>query len=103
MQAILIMWLVNKWDSQNIDSGTEFLCTVLEEEIYTKTTEVMAEVLEEHYMYNDILEFINCIWGLVQAAHNWFKEYIKTINLKVGFKKCKTGTCLFIKSEQTPH
>ena len=46
----------------------------------------MAEVLEEHYIYKDILTPINSINGLVQAAILWFKEYIKTMNLKAGFK-----------------
>ena len=34
------------------------------------------------------------IYGLVQAARCWFKSYIKTITLKEGLKKCKTGTCI---------
>ena len=33
----------------------------------------MAEVLEEDYTYGNILTLINCICGLVQAAHYWFK------------------------------
>ena len=30
------MWLINKWDSQNIDNKKTFLYAVLEDEIYTK-------------------------------------------------------------------
>ena len=56
---ILIMWLVNKWDSQNIDVKTAFLYSVLEEEIYMKIPEVMAELIEEYYTYKDILTPIN--------------------------------------------
>ena len=46
INAILLMWLINKWDPQNIDPETAFLYAVLEEEIYMKIPEVIAEVLE---------------------------------------------------------
>ena len=44
--------------------------------------EGMAEVSEEHYMHNDILEPLKVVYGLVQAVCCWFKEYIKTMALK---------------------
>ena len=62
------MWLINKWEYHNIDVKTVFLYVVLEEEIYTKITEGIAEVIEEHYMYRDILKRIKSIYGIVQAA-----------------------------------
>ena len=37
---------------------------------------------------------IKSIYGLVKAEYLWFKEYIKTMTLKAGFKKFKTGPCL---------
>ena len=43
----------------------------------------MAEVLDEEYTYKYILTLIKYIYGLVQAARYYFKEYIKTITLKV--------------------
>ena len=33
LSIILIMWLIKKWDSQTIDVETEFLYSLLEEEI----------------------------------------------------------------------
>ena len=50
-------------------------------------TDKMSEGFEEHYNYENILKLTKCIYGLLQAAHNCFKEYIKNMNLKVGFKK----------------
>ena len=38
--VILLMWLSNKWESQTIDTETEFLYTIQEEEIYTNMPEV---------------------------------------------------------------
>ena len=34
------------------------------------------------------------IYSLVQASNFWFMEYIKTMNLKAGFKQCKNDPCL---------
>ena len=42
----------------------------------------IAKLTEENYMYEDILTPIKSICVLVQAAHFWFKEYIKTMTLK---------------------
>ena len=45
LRVILIIWLINRWDSHNIDAETAFLYAVLEEEIYRKIPEGMAEAL----------------------------------------------------------
>ena len=41
-------------------------------------------------MYDDILTLIKYICGLIKSARCWFKEYIKTMTLNVGFKQCNT-------------
>ena len=46
----------------------------------------MVEVLEETYTYKDILTLIKSIYSILQEETCWFKEYIKTMNLKEGFK-----------------
>ena len=38
-----------------------------------KIPEVMAELIEEHYMYKDILALIKYIYGLVYEARVCFK------------------------------
>ena len=45
-------------------------------------------------MYEYISTPIKYIYGLVQAEHFWFKEYIKTMTLKAWVKKFKTDPCL---------
>ena len=54
----------------------------------------MVEVLEETYTYKDILTLIKSIYSILQEETCWFKEYIKTMNLKEGFKYCKTYPCI---------
>ena len=92
--VILLMWLINKWYSQNIYVETLFLYALLQEEIYTKIPEGMSEVIEEHYIYKYISTLIKCIHGLLQAVRFWLKEYIEKMTLKVGFKN-ETLTLVF--------
>ena len=49
---------------------------------------------EDEYTYKEILTLIQSIYVFLQAAGCWFKEYIKTIPPKAGFKKCTTNPCL---------
>ena len=59
--------------------------------------EVMDDVLEENYMCEYILTLLKYIHSLVKSERWWFKEYIKTMTLKIGFKQCKTDPCLLYK------
>ena len=52
------------------------------------------EVLETCFTENDILKLIRFIYVIVKAACCWFKEYIKTMIIKVGFNKCNNYPCL---------
>ena len=40
------------------------------------------------------MTLIKRIYCIVKALRCWFKEYIKTMNLNVGLKQCKTDTCI---------
>ena len=65
-----------------------------------KISEGMTELLEKHYMHNDILTLIKSMYGLVQSAYCWFKECINNIALMAVFGKCKTGTCLLLNQRE---
>ena len=69
LRVILLVWLINEWDYENIDTEIEFLYALLKKEIYMKTSEEMSEVLEEDYTYTKILTLIKYIYGIVQALH----------------------------------
>ena len=51
-----------------------------------KIKEVIADVFEEHYTYEDISTLINSVYGLVQGTCFLFKECIKTTTINEGFK-----------------
>ena len=86
LQIILIMWLIDNWYSLNIDAETAFSYAILEEELFMKIIEVIADVFEEHYTYEDISTLINSVYGLGQEKCFLFKECIKTTTINEGFK-----------------
>ena len=88
------MWLINKWYSETIDIETEFFYALIEEEIHLKIPLGMAEVLEEDYTYKELLRLIKCINIILQAVRFWFRDYIRTMTLKLGVKQYKTDFCL---------
>ena len=45
-------------------------------------------------MYYYTQKLLKYIYGLIHAERLQFKEYIKTMTLKAGYKKCKTEPCL---------
>ena len=73
IRIILLMWLIKKWDSHTIDSKPAFLYALIEEGIYTNIPKGMAELLEEHYMFKDILILIDYIYDCIQVAGCWFR------------------------------
>ena len=43
---------------------------------------------------------IKSIYGIVQVEYCWFKEYIKEMTLKEGFKSFKTDTYLLYRENE---
>ena len=47
------MWIINKCESQIIDSDTSFLYETLEEELYMNIPPLMVEALVQDLSYDD--------------------------------------------------
>ena len=56
--------------------------------------EIIAELIEYHYMYEYILALIKSIYSLIKVSRFWVKGYIKTMTLNAGLKKYMADTCL---------
>ena len=93
-RLVLLNWLINDWDSQVIDVETAFLYGNLEEEIYLKCPEGLSEV--QNIEEGDCLLLKKSIYGLVQAARQWWKLFVEYLTKQVGFKKSYVDPCLLI-------
>ena len=90
----IILMLANNWDADVVDIETAFLCGNLDKDIYMKVPEGLAEYLDTKYNNKDCLVLIQAMYGLVQAARQYYKKFINVMVTKLGFKKCLAGRCL---------
>ena len=78
-----------------IDVETTFLHSNLTNDIYIDCPEGMTSVNNSI----DCLELLKCIYGLVQAARQFFRK-LKEVLGKLGFKASKVDPCLLIKRNE---
>ena len=90
----IIMMLVNGWDADIVDIETAFLYGDLEEEIYMKVPEGYADHLKTEFDDDTCLLLVQTMYGLVQAARQYYKKIIEVMVTKLGFEKCMADPCL---------
>ena len=88
------MLLENDFEADIVDIETAFLYGELEEEIYLKIPEGLDVYLENKFVKDDFFVLDKAMYGLVQAARQYYKKFIKIINEDLGFKKCLADACL---------
>ncbi len=97
-RIVLLNWLINDWDSEVIDVETAFLYGNLEEEIYMKCPDGLSEV--DNTDEDDCLLLNKSIYGLVQAARQWWKMFVEYLTKELGFQKSYVDPCLLILIEE---
>ena len=104
-RIILILFLIYSTDSGKLwmaeiwDIVTAFLYGDLDEEIYMEA----PDGFERFFAFNRELECLildKAIYGLVQAARQFYKKLKNVLVQKLGFKKCKADPCLFYKESE---
>ena len=73
----IIMMLVNGWDADIVDIETAFLYGDLEEEIYMKVPEGYADHLKTEFDDDTCLLLVQTMYGLVQAARQYYKNLLR--------------------------
>ena len=98
-RILMIMIVVLRLDAISVDVETAFLHGILEEEIYMKCPPGMNN--KKAYSHEDIeeddcLKLTKSIYGLVQAARQWWKKF--TMEMKrFGFKTNAIDPCLLFR------
>ena len=72
-RVVLTQMIIEKWDAKVVDIDNAFLNEELEHEIYMSIPEGYAECVEQ-FEENEALKFEKAIYGLVQAAQQFFKK-----------------------------
>ena len=101
---ILIMMILHRLESEQFDIETAFLYGHLEEEIYMAFPDGYEEYLKiekgEHYGANEYcLLLVMALYGLVQAARQWYKK-ITSLFAKLNFFPSPADPCLFVRAKK---
>ena len=92
-RTLLALMLARGWKGKLIDVETAFLYGDLEEEVYMKCPEGLEEFDGTDPEETCVL-LEKSIYGLVQAARNWWKKFMKTLTNDLGFVKTSADSCL---------
>jgi hypothetical protein len=98
LRILLLIYLQQNYYSEVIDVETAFLYGILEEEIYMKCPEGLQYVIKVDG--NLCLKLIKSIYGLVQAARQWWKEFVKVLTEELKFTKSEVDPCLLFKKSE---
>jgi hypothetical protein len=100
MRIALTYKLLMNLDSRQFDVETAFLYGDLEEEIYMEFPEGYTEYLGSNGKENNpethCLLLIKAIYGLVQAARQWWKKFKESLK-RIGYTPSPADPCFFIR------
>ena len=106
-RVLMVMALVYSWHCEIVDVETAFLYGDLDEEIFMKIPEGLNEYLSETgddkvmsddtYGDDDCFILDKSMYGLVQAARQFYKKMIDVMTKEMGFKKCLSDQCLLMR------
>ena len=94
-RIMLVLMLLLKLDGKVVDVETAFLHGTLEEDIYMDSPKGLGEYLEEEIGDDECVQLLKSIYGLVQAARQWWKK-LTDILRKIGFTGGDVDPCLMM-------
>ena len=98
-RIVLTMWAMYGWSAKIKEIETAFLYKDLGEEIYLMIPKGYREYRGEN-LEGKCLLLRHAIYGLGQAAQQFFKKMKEVLETKLGFRKCMNDQCLYIKKNE---
>ena len=99
-RLVMTLMLSNNWEADIVDVETVFLYGDLEEEIYMKIPEGLDRHLNKNFKNEDCFLLEKSIYGLVQAARQYYKKFIKVMTDELKFQKCLADSCLLMRKDE---
>ena len=88
-----------KWEGKIFDIKTVFVYGDLKEEIYMKIPKGYSNY-KEIDLSKKCLILNHLLYGLVQAARQFYKKFVEVIIKKLNFAKCLNDPCLLKKENE---
>jgi ATP-binding cassette subfamily B (MDR/TAP) protein 1 len=99
LRVLLVICAVRKYTTRVIDVETAFLHGILEEEIYMKMPSGYEECTGEEVNGN-CLKLDKSLYGLVQAARQWWKDINAFLVDELDFTCSKSDPCLLFRKNE---
>jgi hypothetical protein len=93
LRTLLVLMKVKNYSSRVIDVETAFLYGNLEEEIYMRIPSGLEDCVDEIPL-NACLLLERSLYGLVQAARQWWKKIVGYLTKELNFKLSPVDPCL---------
>ena len=96
-RIVILLWIMKKWESTILDVETAFLYGELNEDIYMKMPNGLREYFEEQSKElsdDEALKLRKSIYGLVQAARQWWTRFTDVLVTEMGFDRSLIDPCL---------
>jgi hypothetical protein len=99
-RILLVIYLLYNYDSKVIDVETAFLYGDLEEEIYMQIPQGYKECIDSTVGTDQVLKLDKAIYGLVQAARQWWKKISDFFMYTLKFTRSLVDPCLFYRTNE---
>ena len=98
-RILMVLKLIKNWVSDIIDVETAFLNGNLDEEIYMSLPEGLSFIkdFEDLNDEEDCVLLVKSLYGLVQAARQFYKKLVEVLVNELSFEKCLAEPCLLMK------
>jgi hypothetical protein len=99
-RILLILKLRKQWYGEIIDVESAFLYGKLQEEIYLRIPQGLNQYENLPEDSNDCCLLERSMYGLVQGARVWWKEFTTTLRKRLNFLPCLKDHCLFKRDDE---
>ena len=96
IRVVFTLAAMNDWEIDHLDVKTAFLNADIKEEVYTEQPEGYKEEGKEHM----VCRLNKTLYGIKQAPNEWNNE-INGCIVSLGFSRCVSDTCVYVKRSKT--
>jgi hypothetical protein len=101
LRLVLLKWMTNpSWMAKVYDVETAFLYGDLPEPIYMKIPKGLEHLAPDYKVETDCLLLTKSMYGLVQAARQWWKKFIYMLSQEFKFKRSHADACILFRTDE---
>jgi Reverse transcriptase (RNA-dependent DNA polymerase) len=101
LRLVFLSWLNNPaWSAQVYDVETAFLYGKLEEPVYMRIPQGLDKFVGNFDPKVDCLLLKKAMYGLVQAARQWWRKFISILVKEFKFNRSQADACVLIREDE---